>query len=377
MEEIFWSPSFHIIGDAFVDLLAFLEKDWPVPGGDSVLTRPVRHYAGGSALNTATQLVRLLSQFASGALSNLPAPVSLYSALNEDDEYGRILSRHARTHGFRMVNCFSKESVASTGHCIAIIAEKERTFMTHSGCIQSFSAQHVDVSGIGKAEVPIHVHISGYFNLPKFWNGVLQSKLQCLRNMRHTQSNRIGRNTTISLSTQHDASNGWDRGLREVIPLLDFLFLNELEATNILTNFSDSAALLFKKKELIEQWASCTALLSYETCFIITRGSHGALALRGGKTVVDIKKSVSVDVVDPTGAGDAFAAGFLAGSWKSMVKSTLTDPCWPDFAILEGMLWGCAAGTSVVGIVGASVPPQTELFTKLVGRYRQEYFRSN
>jgi hypothetical protein len=42
------------------------------------------------------------------------------------------------------------------------------------------------------------------------------------------------KNTTISLVTQHDATREWDGGLSDLFPLLDFVFMNDLEARSII-----------------------------------------------------------------------------------------------------------------------------------------------
>jgi ribokinase len=62
---------------------------------------------------------------------------------------------------------------------------------------------------------------------------------------------------------------------------------------------------------------------------VVTLGARGAIALVGSD-VVSVP-AFSVDVVDTTGAGDAFVAGFVAGRWF-------------ESGVAEALRWGCAAG---------------------------------
>ncbi len=79
---------------------------------------------------------------------------------------------------------------------------------------------------------------------------------------------------------------------------IDILFANEVEIKS-LTQLEDFEA-------AVAQLASRLPLL------VVTRGEHGALAVEGGQRVEVAAEPVD-KVVDTTGAGDLFAAGFLAG----------------------------------------------------------------
>mmetsp|Transcript_13060 Transcript_13060/g.18674 ORF Transcript_13060/g.18674 Transcript_13060/m.18674 type:complete len:250 (-) Transcript_13060:168-917(-) len=124
------------------------------------------------------------------------------------------------------------------------------------------------------------------------------------------------------------------------------------------------------------------------TYIIVTLGQKGAIALHDGNILAIQSAIQSVDVVDTTGAGDAFAAGFLHGitEWRRKMSILVDDDdddddyndkeeqygdagsnniCsdsksfWNE-AVVEGMRWGCAVGTSCVGKRGASVPSSRE-----------------
>jgi len=155
-------PSFHIIGDVFVDLFSFLDGDLPEQGGDSRLDQPVKEYPGGSANNTATHLTSLINNFIKD--KTVPS-ITLHTSLNPDDHYGQLLLQHANEHGFSVINCRKEGDDAWTGHCIVIVCREDRSFMTYLGCMERLEAQDLHTHEIVEANGPIHVHVAGYFNI--------------------------------------------------------------------------------------------------------------------------------------------------------------------------------------------------------------------
>jgi sugar/nucleoside kinase (ribokinase family) len=162
--------------------------------------------------------------------------------------------------------------------------------------------------------------------------------------------------TTISLVPQHDATEEWDGSLVSLLPMLDFLIMNELEADCITRRQQRDSN---DSKDAIQDWASFFAVASPDTYIIITRGAQGAVALHCGN-VVAMQSAAKVQVVDPTGAGDAFAAGFLQGLWKWRQTSSSLTNNWPAEAIQQGLYWGCSVASCSVLTRGASVPSPPE-----------------
>jgi sugar/nucleoside kinase (ribokinase family) len=444
--------TFHVVGDAFVDFFCYLEDDWPERGGDSVLNQPVKAYAGGSSVNTATHLTSLIAPAAAdpddgsntsplrsklrseadqhrdvSSFVRLPnSTVVLQTALNEDDHYGKILLEHTDRHRLNLVNCLRRihdgtdsaptkaaatnrgglvngcreksgpaggstiatgaASAESTGHCVAIVSKGERSFMTHRGCVESFQADHLDVDAMisgrngvvqGGDDV-LHLHVAGYFNMTGFWNGRLRSVLERIRAER--QELNPGSSTTVSLVTQHDASNQWDGGVDDLMPLIDFFIMNELEANKILLRTAERAGAGTSPgtDPVVAAWINHFSSLSPKTYFVVTRGADGAVAFRNFRRVATLHPAVAVPVVDPTGAGDSFTAGFLYGIWSRKRQSGRTaddgdgaaaTEAWLPDDIKQGLLWGCAVGTSAVTIRGASVPSRLE---DILGLYERQ-----
>jgi sugar/nucleoside kinase (ribokinase family) len=343
--------TFHIAGDAYVDFFCFLDGDWPENGGDSRLEQPVKSYAGGSSSNTATHLKSLVRHF----MVQKPQ-VHLHTVLNPNDHYGQLLLQHAVDHDFPIVNCRKEDDNSSTGHCIAIVSGGERSFMTHQGCVDLFGADDLKLESIVSTPTDVHFHVAGFYNIPGFWHGKLKEKLEQLRRQRKEVF--PDKNTTISLVTQHDATKVWDGGLDDIIPLLDFAIMNDLEAKHIVRR--GLGGVDGGSDNDIENWAAFFHSVSPTTNIIVTRGKQGAVALRGGQIIAN-QSAIIVTPIDPTGAGDSFTAGFLHGLWSWKFESeSKGDEVWPVEAIKEGLRWGCAVGGAAILIRGASVPPQPE-----------------
>ena len=396
--------AFHIVGDAFVDLFSFLDADWPEKGGDAKLRSPIQTFAGGSSTNTATHLNALHSYF--DAKHEFSADPVLHTTLNPNDLYGKILLKHATKHGFPLINCKQENDVSTTGHCVAIVAGQERSFMTYRGCVDTFHATHLDVDAIvGSCSRDLHLHIAGFFNLDGFQHGSIAHQIQHIRKVRTEKFPT--RETVVSLVPQHDATKLWDGGIDELMPSLDFLIMNDLEALHIMQQGKKRATsqttTISTAPEptngaamatLVKDCAAYFHKKSPDTCVILTRGPTGAVALLNGKTIVE-QDTVKVTPVDPTGAGDSFAAGFLHGLWAWRRKHSpppttttttttttnggagsgeprQTNGCsWSAEEIRHGLVWGCAMGTSSVLTRGASIPSSREHIDHYRGQIEQ------
>jgi sugar/nucleoside kinase (ribokinase family) len=333
--------SFHVVGDAFVDLLCYTDEDGSIPeiGGDVRLVRPIQSMAGGSATNTATHLQSF----------PLDSTIHLHTVINPNDEYGKLMLNHATRHGYQFWNCVPSgqdpsANMSSTGHCVVIVTKGgDRSFLTHSGCVQAFQASHVDYSKMSQDSAShIHVHLAGYYNMEGFWDGKLMRELQHLKEERNRTTPESS--VVISLVPQYDASCLWEGGLRDVMTLLDFFIMNETEAQYI------------TKGKTKDDWTKYFSKLNKNTWIIITLGKDGAVAVRDGKIEVT-QAAVEVTPVDTTGAGDAFVSGFLYAiwEWRKMNNSFGMDT-WPVACIQSGLLWGCSVATCSVLNRGASVP---------------------
>jgi sugar/nucleoside kinase (ribokinase family) len=376
--------SIEIIGDAFADIYCYLDADMPKHGGDSRLREPIHTVAGGSGLNTATHLSSLLGQFWRNESADKPrtSTVSLQTVVNENDEHGRLITSHCRLHQLALINrrissypsCFfgtddaafhSQKGDKSTGHCAVIVSNGDRSFMTHLGCMEDFRGSNILANFLDRDKgnangAHQHAHIAGYYNIPGFWDGELACKLA---EMRVTQA-KTRQRMTISLVPQQDASNRWEGGLFDVLKYVDFLILSEVEAQHI-TRYQCGG----NKSDFFHHVADFSFFKDSQTYIIVTLQSEGAVAFYRGEIIHRQRTSPEVDhPIDPTGAGDAFAAGFLHGFLRQHAGC---DEISTE-AVKEGMCWACAAGTSSIMVRGASVPSRKECIERILNSISEE-----
>jgi sugar/nucleoside kinase (ribokinase family) len=142
------------------------------------------------------------------------------------------------------------------------------------------------------------------------------------------------RGMTVSLDAFDGASWRSDRTLADVLRHADVLLANEAEAGAMIGTTDGEAA--------------AAALARHCPCVVIRRGAGGAMAIADGE-----RRSVPalpVEVIDTTGAGDCFNAGFLAG-WLGSLPL--------EHALTLGVICGSGAVTDFGGYRGC--PKETEL----------------
>jgi sugar/nucleoside kinase (ribokinase family) len=405
------STTFHLIGDSYVDYICLLATGVALPGvgEDATLREPMTARAGGSPINTATHLTTLLLRHrgegiataaaVSSSSSSIPAAssmtnrrISIQTCFNPDDAMGRILVAHADEFQITLVNDWmvdhsrrtENNKNTNTPHCIVMVTGSDRSFLTHRGCALGWTIGTLGWPATTTTTTTgcTYLHIAGFYCTPEFAHD--QTLAQRLRQYRRRDDDAHGSitKTIISLVTQYDATQQWDGGLvDDVIPLLDILIMNETEATNVMEAYETKRAMgalehsddgdgdTFpagqsddKDEEereedvMIEKWRRFFRRPKNTTLLVVvTMGARGAVALRDGTVVAHLQPPALMDVavVDTTGAGDAFAAGFLYGHH---LKSHGGDD-----DVESALAWGCAMGSASVTVVGASVPVEWSL----------------
>ena len=305
-----------VLGDAFVDVLVCGLAELPRWNADVLAPTPITMQAGGSALNTAVHL------------AGVADGVALHTAL-ADDEFGAFLARSARSRG---VALFAAAGLpGGTGACVVLSGE-DRGFATHRGVVDVATAADLGAeTAVARARDGGHVHLAGYYNCTALRGGAAA----LFRSARAAGA-------ATSLGAQHDATGAWDGiGTAELAgddgP--DYLILSEDEARAVV------AARRAPSAGGAEADARALLDLDAARCCVVTLGPLGALAVvprADGAIVVVRSPCADVAVADPTGAGDAFVAGFVAGLEQRSLRYALC--------------LGCACGAACVANVGASAP---------------------
>uniref|UniRef100_A0AAV1UJ68 Adenosine kinase n=1 Tax=Peronospora matthiolae TaxID=2874970 RepID=A0AAV1UJ68_9STRA len=298
---------FAVLGDAFVDVVAgtLAPDQLPQWGSDVECSRPIQLHAGGSALNAATYLADL-----SRCNPNHELHVALHTAVGEDP-FADMLKSHLAEHKV-VLSSPALENVP-TGVCIVLSGADDRSFITHYGAARIFSIEHIDETMVLSAD---HLHIGGFYSCAS-----LRANLKPLL----VKAKEKG--ITTSLDTNYDSSEKWD-DLEVLFPLIDVFLPNEVEAMKISRTESVEAAIAYFADRI-------------EGVTVIKTGASGAIAHCSKAQRQWTQQSFPVNVVDVTGAGDSFNAGFLS-AWKTNGGD-----------VGDALRWGCGTASRTVAAVGA------------------------
>lgn len=214
------------------------------------------------------------------AYSSLGGDTS-FMGLAGADAYGDFMVGGMHDFGIDTTHV-ERTSDVNTGVTVNLIHETSRTQVTYPGTISAFSRDHIDVAALGSFD---HVHLAGLY---------LQHALR--PSVAEILSEARARGATTSLDPQWDATEKWEF-MDRWLPLLDYLFVNADEACSI-TRIPDPEA-------------ACRELSDRTAFAVVKDGARGVIFSSSG----DVKRvpAIPVEVIDTTGAGDSFNAGFLYG----------------------------------------------------------------
>ena len=226
------------------------------------------------------------------------------------DAFGRSIRQQLVDLG---VDVHLQESDLPTGTCVVIVdRRRERTMFPDSGA--NAALRLTDLADVITPDC--HVHLSGYTLLNP---ATRQVGLDVLA---HAVS--VGASRSLDPASAAPMRAHLDL-FRTLLPSVDLVLANEAEAA-VLTDADDPQEALASLADVV-------------ACAVVKVGARGVLARDGSATVT--APALRHDVIDTTGAGDAFTAGFLP-AW--LAGSSLED------AVMEGQRLAGAA----VGRVGAS-----------------------
>lgn len=307
-------------GNALVDVLARVDDDrkldaLQLPKGSMQLIDAERYRyisdqlakmettraTGGSACNTILALGRLgMSPGVVGKIGN--------------DDNGRFFEESCHRNGIwpNLLRSEKATGVAST----FISPDGQRTFGTYLGAAAEMCAEEIDEALL---EAYDYVYIEGYL-------------VQNHDLLRRIVAAAKAKATPICLDlASYNIVADEIAFFTELLPNVDILFANQQEAETF-TGESDPEAALLKLGDI------CRTV-------VVKTGGAGAKAKRDAE-VVNVAARPVQQVLDTTGAGDFFAAGFLYG---------LSNGC----ELAECVYKGTVLAAYVIGVAGTHLPEET------------------
>ncbi len=197
-----------------------------------------------------------------------------------DDEFGRYLLRQLTQRG---IDCSGVvvNPLVKTGLTVHLSRGQDRAMLTYPGTIPLLRYADVDQRLFARAR---HIHLASYFLLD-----ALMPDVPRLFHDAHTAG------LTVSLDTNYDPKETWDSGVQEVLAEVDVFLPNETELCRITRRESVADAL--------------ASLSGKVPLTVVKQGASGASAQHDERLYQ--AESIPVEVVDTTGAGDSFDAGFI------------------------------------------------------------------
>jgi fructokinase len=285
------TPQYDIlgIGNAIVDVVspadeAFLSKHDMRKGGMALIgdeqadalyaaMPPGQESSGGSVANTCAVAAELGARVA-------------YLGKVADDGLGDAFRKDIAAAGVHFPTP-PLSGAAPTARCLILVTpDGQRTMNTYLGACVSFGVDDVDVDLVANSAI---TYLEGYLFDPP--------AAQAAFNHAAAAAHAAGRKVALSLSDAFcvDRHRAAFRAL--VAEHVDILFANESEICSLYEEGDFEAAALLASKDV--------------ALAVLTRSEAGSVVLHGAEHVTVAAEPAQV--VDTTGAGDAYAAGFLAG----------------------------------------------------------------
>jgi sugar/nucleoside kinase (ribokinase family) len=274
------------IGNAIVDVICKVHDQYLI---DNKLTKSTMKLVDENEFKKLLSTLNIEETISGGSVANsivglsqLGNDVGFIGKVNADDlgkKYEEGLTKEKVRYFYN-----KKEEISPTGTCLILITpDAERTMVTFLGIAGKINEQDINEKVIKESEI---IFLEGYL-----WDeGEPKSAFDKAMSLSNTKA--------MSLSDQFCVERHKINFLDLVKNKLDITFANEQEITSLIDakNF----------EQVIEFGKQLGKLL------IITRGEKGSVVIRN-QEVVECQSKPNLKIVDLTGAGDLFAAGFLHG----------------------------------------------------------------
>jgi sugar/nucleoside kinase (ribokinase family) len=274
------------IGNAIVDVICKVDDQYLI---NNQLTKSTMKLVDESEFKKLLSTLKIEETVSGGSVANsivglsqLGNNVGFIGKVNDDDlgqKYEEGLTKEKVQYFYN-----KKKETSPTGTCLILITpDTERTMVTFLGIAGKINEQDINEKAIKESEM---IFLEGYL-----WDKGEQKsafdKAMSLCNVK-----------VMSLSDRFCVERHKADFLNLVRNKLDIIFANEEEIRSLIDakNFED----------IIEFGKQLGKIL------IITRGERGSIAIKN-QEIVECQIKPNLEILDLTGAGDLFAAGFLHG----------------------------------------------------------------
>ncbi|TXC73478.1 adenosine kinase [Sphingorhabdus soli] len=279
------------IGNAIVDVIARADEEFIIAQGmtkgsmqlidaDQATSLydamgPGIEISGGSAANTLAGLAML------GAKCGFIGQVA-------DDQLGQVFAHDVKAGGIDFTT-EARQGHPPTARCLILVTpDAQRTMNTFLGASQYLPAAALDEAMIADAAI---LYLEGYLWDPAEPRAAMRRAIDLAK--------QAGRKVAFTLSDAFVIDRHRDDFLALIDEgAIDILFANEVEIGSLQQTQDFETAV-----------ATTAAKVPY---LVVTRSEKGAIALVDGERH-ETRAEPIAEIVDTTGAGDLFAAGFLAG----------------------------------------------------------------
>jgi len=285
------------IGNAIVDVICKVEESFL---SENNLTKSTMKLVDEAEFKKLLSNLKIKETIAGGSVANsivglsqLGNPVSFIGKVN-NDELGNIYEKSLINE--KVKYCYQKkEETIPTGTCLILITpDSERTMCTFLGIAGKISDKDIEEDAVKNSEL---IFLEGYL-----WDEGEPKKA-------FNKAINISKKTAMSLSDQFCVERHKKSFFDLVNNKLDIIFSNEQEILSLIDAKSFNEVISFGKQ--------------LGKLLVITRGKKGSLAVQKNE-VVECKSKKDLKIVDLTGAGDLFAAGFLHGHVNNLsIKESL------------------------------------------------------
>ena len=283
------------IGNAIIDVLCKVEENFLI---ENNLIKGSMKLIDENNLNNLLNKIKIEQVISGGSAANtifglakLGNKVGFIGKVN-NDEFGKKYEKGLIDENIDFVFSKKKEKLA-TGTCLILITpDSERTMCTFLGIAGKINEKDIDIDKIKDSKI-------------SFLEGYLWDKGEPKKAFDKVISN--SNLSVMSLSDIFCVERHKDSFLNLVRNKLDIVFANEGEIMALINTQKFEDAISFSKE--------------INKLIVITRGEKGSVAINGTK-ITECSAEKNLKIIDLTGAGDLFAAGFLHNYMK---KDSIKD----------------------------------------------------